>query len=601
LSIKLAKCQFCRKELTFLGHAVTPDSIKPDPNKIQAVTDFPEPENVKQICQFLGLSGYYRKFVRGYAMTADPLIALTRRDAPFVWDEHCSTAFQQLKESLTSTPVLTLPDFRKPFTVHTNASDTGLGAVLMQQEAKGHETVIAYASQILHPTERSYSTTEKECLAVIWAIEHFRPYIEGMPFTVVTDHHALQWLMNQPDPSGRLAWWSLRLQELDFNIVHKSGKHNLAPDALSRSPTQKAEEATTVLPNYVATGSLNPRNQGLVVLDDKNQLRILQLQDPVIEPILTDIDSSPETVECRYPKFCVLDGVLYYREEGAYSQINPVHQYRVYASQSLQGTLLKYYHDHPLSGHLGIAKTLKRLQHRVFWPDMRADVVAYVKSYQICQTTKPSQQRPAGYMIPIEPQYPWEYCGVDFIGPLPRTPRGNQYLLIFLDFFSKWVEIFPVKAATAQTAAAKFIEEIFCQHGAPRYLISDRGSPFVNALFDTSAAILGTEHRLTTAYHPQTNQTERVNRTIKTAIRGYVGDQHINWDLHVPQIAFALRTVPHSSTGETPAFLIYGRDLPAPLDLVLHPSLYSSPQDSMSNYKEKLVTSFQTAHAHARK
>uniref|UniRef100_H2ZRV8 Reverse transcriptase RNase H-like domain-containing protein n=1 Tax=Latimeria chalumnae TaxID=7897 RepID=H2ZRV8_LATCH len=260
--------------------------------------------------------------------------------ASFVWDEHCSTAFQQLKESLTSTPVLTLSDFRKPFTVHTDASDTGLGAVLMQQDAKGHETVIADASRTLHPTERSSSTTERECLAVIWAIEHFRPYVEGMPFTIVMDHHALQWLISQPDPSGCLAWWSLHLQELDFNIFHKSGKHNLAPDALSRNPTQKVEEATTVLPN------LNPRNQGLVVLDDKNQLIPLQKQQSV------DTLNSVSLI-----------GYYIIEMKGLTRKLT---QYRAYAPQSLQGTLLRYYHDHPLSGHLGIAKTLKRLQHRVF-------------------------------------------------------------------------------------------------------------------------------------------------------------------------------------------------------------------------------------------
>uniref|UniRef100_A0A3B4YVK3 Integrase catalytic domain-containing protein n=1 Tax=Seriola lalandi dorsalis TaxID=1841481 RepID=A0A3B4YVK3_SERLL len=203
---------------------------------------------------------------------------------------------------------------------------------------------------------------------------------------------------------------------------------------------------------------------------------------------------------------------------------------------------------------------------------MPADVKRYVTSCSVCQLIKPSQRKPAGLMVPILPQRPWEYAGVDFVGPLPRTASGNAYLLVFVDYFSKWIEVCAVREATAHVAAAKFVSEIFARHGAPTYLISDRGSPFVSELFEHVISTLGSVHRLTTAYHPQTNATERVNRTLKTAIRAYVGDKHTSWDKFLSQICFALRTAPHDSTGLSPSMMLYGRELETPLDLITQPS-----------------------------
>ncbi len=230
---------------------------------------------------------------------------------------------------------------------------------------------------------------------------------------------------------------------------------------------------------------------------------------------------------------------------------------------------------------------------------MAADIKRYVISCPVCQLTKPSQRKPAGLMVPIKPLNPWEYTGVDFVGPLPHTQNGNEYLIVFVDYFSKWVEVSAVRSATAQVAASKFFAEIFACHGTPTYLISDRGTPFVSKLFEHAIASLGTEHRLTTAYHPQTNATERVNRTLKTVIHAYVGDKHTSWDKYLPQICFALLTAPHESTGHSPAMLLYGRELETPLDLITQPSA-TGVDDLGILYPESLRASLQVAHDHAR-
>lgn len=602
LTLKLKKCQFCLSELTFLGYRITPFGIKPDSDKIKAVMEFNTPSTVKHVRQFLGLTGYYRRFVQDYARIAEPLHALTRKDADFHWNDKCQESMDVLKKCVTSAPVLRFPDFKSPFFIHADACDLGLGAALMQVDEEGRDIAVAYASRSLHKAEKVYSTPEKECLAVIWALEHFRPYVEGLHVTIYTDHSSLRWLMSRPNPSGRLARWSLRLQDFDFTIAHKPGKHNNVPDALSRNPLPSCSDTPTdLLPEYSVIGSLDLRTLPPVLLADRSHVRQLQLDDPVTGQLLQDLESETQVVadEYSHQEYVVYDSLLYYKDPKAKCGLHPLKELKLYAPTSMRGTLLHYYHDHPTAGHLGVSKSLARLRLRFFWPKMAADVKRYVTSCSVCQLIKPSQRKPAGLMVPILPQRPWEYTGVDFVGPLPRSPSGHAYLLVFVDYFSKWIEVCAVREATAQVAASKFVSEVFARHGAPTYLISDRGTPFVSELFEHVISTLGTTHRLTTAYHPQTNATERVNRTLKTAIRAYIGDKHTLWDKFLPQICFALRTAPHESTGLSPSMMLYGRELETPLDHLTQPPCDGVDEPGVP-YPETLRASLQEAHEHAR-
>ena len=600
LSLKLAKCQFCLSELSFLGYKVTSLGIHPDADKVAAVTEFKVPTNAKHVRQFLGLTGYYRRFVHNYAQIAEPLFALTKQDTPFAWDSSCQSAFDVLKGCITSAPILRFPDFMRPFFIHTDACDAGLGAALMQRDDEGRDIAVAYASRALHKSEKPYSTPEKECLAVIWALEHFRPYIEGLHVTVFTDHSSLRWLMSRPNPSGRLARWSLRLQDFDFTIVHKPGERNKVPDALSRNPLPTADPPMDLLPEHAVIGGLDLRMLPPVMLADRSHVRQLQLQDPTTGPLLHSLENSDSLDgDCSSQQHVVQDGLLYFHDPKTRCGLHPFKQLKLYVPDSMRGCLLEHYHDHPTAGHLGVTKTLARLRLRFFWPKMASDVKTYVISCSVCQLTKPCQRKPAGLMVPIKPQRPWEYTGVDFVGPLPRTPNGNAYILVFVDYFSKWIEVSAVREATARVAASKFICDVFARHGAPSYLISDRGTPFMSDLFEHAVTSLGTEHRLTTAYHPQTNATERVNRTLKTAIRAYVGDKHTTWDKYIPLLCFALRTAPHESTGFSPSMMLYGRELDTPIDLITQPSCDGVDEPGVS-YPENLRASLVEAHDHAR-
>ncbi|GAA6084489.1 uncharacterized protein LOC114911879 [Tachysurus ichikawai] len=234
LSAKLAKCQFCRSELTFLGYNVT-----------------------------AGASGRVWK----------------KTDVPFVWSSECQAAMDFLKAKLTSEPILVFPNFSLPFFVYTDACDVGLGAALMQRDDRGRDVVVAYAIRTLNKAEKPYSTSEKECLAVIWALEHFRSYIEGLHVTIFSDHNSLRWLMSWPNLSGRLARWSLQLQDFDFDIIHKPGTCNQVPDALSRNPVLSCETQMEVLPDYAVIGGLDLLTLPPGIFSDREHLRQMQLND----------------------------------------------------------------------------------------------------------------------------------------------------------------------------------------------------------------------------------------------------------------------------------------------------------------------------------
>ena len=236
LRLKPSKCHLAATEVEYLGHVVSHQGVTADPKKIKAVQEYPVPMDVKRLRSFLGLASYYRRFIPNFSSVAKPLHMLTRKDIQFEWTDKCKTAFETLKKLLTESPLLSYPDFSKPFLLETDASIEGLGAVLAQRKEDQLVHPIAYASRTLPPHERNYGISELEGLAVVWAVKHFRHYIVGHKCYVYTDHEALKALISTPHPSGKLARWGLALQELDLEIHYRPGKKNANADALSRAP-----------------------------------------------------------------------------------------------------------------------------------------------------------------------------------------------------------------------------------------------------------------------------------------------------------------------------------------------------------------------------
>ena len=275
LNIQPSKCHFLQHEVNFLGHIASSRGVSPDPSKTVKVKEWPTPTSTQEVQQFLGLASYYRRFIQNFAMIAKPLHQVTGKKNPFRWTEQCEKAFTQLKSCLTSVPILTLPDWTRPFILDTDASETSLGAVLSQCHPDGTEYVIAYASRLLTKPEQNNCVTRKELLAVVTFLNHFRHYLIGRPFTIRTDHGALTWLQNFKSPEGQLARWLEKLQDYQFTIIHHPGrKHNNA-DALSRIPCQQCgkSEAVTIAP--ITSTNLTDGHSS-------EEIRQMQLEDNIV-------------------------------------------------------------------------------------------------------------------------------------------------------------------------------------------------------------------------------------------------------------------------------------------------------------------------------
>jgi hypothetical protein len=240
------KCHFCKRELGFLGHVISAEGIAPDPAKVDKVQNFPVPTNLTELRGFIGLASYYRRFIQDFAQIAAPMNKLLKKDTPYIWSKDCQKAFEFMKNALTSAPILRYPNFEEPFILYTDASYTGLGAVLAQKDEEGLEHVIAYASRSLDKAEQNYSATEIECLAAVWGMKYFRPYIYQSQFELVTDHSALKWMLNKADPNKRVARWLMAIMDYPYTVKHRAGKRHLNADALSRISTQTQGHQTHI-------------------------------------------------------------------------------------------------------------------------------------------------------------------------------------------------------------------------------------------------------------------------------------------------------------------------------------------------------------------
>jgi transposase InsO family protein len=567
LTLNSNKCAFGKKKLTILGHLLDQHGIYPDPQKIAAVAKFPEPESIADVRSFLGLCSYYRRFIKNFADIAKPLHDLLRKDAKFSWFTPQKESFSTLRKLLTSGPVLGhfLPDAETR--IHADASGYGIGAVLVQVQ-EGQERPIAYASRSLSAAEMNYSTTEKECLAVIWAISKFRPYLFGNPFTIVTDHHALCWLANVKDPSGRLARWSLRLQEYDIKIVYKSGRKHSDADSLSRKPlVETVVENSDEIPFLAAITDYGKE----------------QLKDKQLKSIIETLKRGDE-----YQSYQMRDGVLYKRNYDPMGQ-----QWLLVIPKQIRGDILKSLHDAPTAGHLGFAKTYDRIKRKYYWPGLYGSTRRYVSHCRECQRRKSPPQRPPGQLQPIKPpDVPFAKIGIDLLGRFPVTREGNRWIIVGTDYLTRFTVTRALPTSEAIEIAKFIVEEIILKHGAPREMISDRGRSFLSNLVRDINQLCQTSHLLTTAYHPQTNGlTERFNKTLADMLSMYVDVDQRNWDTILPFVTFAYNSSKQDTTGFSPFFLVHGRDIQTPLDVIFP----CNTENHDDNYVQHLLTTAEEA------
>ena len=531
LSVNLEKCKFCRSSIPFLGFVVDSKGIHSDPEKVRAVELFPRPSTVTQIKRFIGLIGWYRRFIPDFSTLSSSITALIsgkKKSNPIVWTEAAENAFVELKSRLSSAPVLVSPDFSKPFIIQTDASATALAAVLYQ-EIEGHEHPIAFASKTMTSAQRNYSVTEQEALAVLFGIEKFRQYVEGSKFKVVTDHHSLLWLKSLKNPSGRLCRWAITLSQFDFDVEHRKGALNVVADALSRI-----------------------------------NLTILEIKEPIQDEWYLALKAKILAFPDKYPLFRVDNGKIFKLFRTAEFSGTNNNDWKLVVPQELRLGALKECHDEPTSAHLGILKTLGRLKELYYWPSMRNDVVKYINACKICAQVKHSSQPKSGFMGQAKSvAHPFQMLSIDFLGPLPRSKAGNQFILVITDCFTKFVFLKAMSKATSRAVCRYLEEEVFLMFGVPQSIVCDNGSQFISKEFVKFLDSYKVQKIFYNArYHPQHNPAERVNRTIISSISAYLHENHRLWDVNLPKIAQAIRLATHEATGKSPAFLTFGRLVP---------------------------------------
>lgn len=545
LTVAKEKCFFCRPELKYLGYIVDHNGLRVDPEKISAILSIPQPTCVSEVRRIIGLASWYRRFVPDFSTVSAPLCNLLRKNKKFIWDESCEKSFRLLKEHLISAPVLSCPDFSLPFTIQTDASGYGIGAVLTQQQEEG-EKVICYLSRSLTRNERNFSTTERECLAVLWAIERLRPYIEGTHFKVITDHHSLVWLNRLQSPSGRLARWAVKLQQYDYEIIHRKGKDHVVPDTLSRS-VPVADSAAMVSNNLNILGIVPSVISELSVNSDRWYAKLFR-----------QIQNKPS----KFPQWRITDNNLYKNIKVLYPELAQSKDYwRLVVPRPGRQKLIGEAHD--LLCHAGGYKTFHKLAETYYWPKMRYDVSAYVRRCKVCLSVKPEQKRPAGLMLSAQTviSRPFELLCADLVGPLPKSTSGFQYILVVADCFSKFPLLFPLRTATAISVCKAIEDNVFLMFGCPNAVIVDNGVQFRSKEFINLMERYKVSIKYTALYHPQANPCERINRVLKTMLRCYVSDNHRLWDKHLHQVASAIRSSKHEVTGMTPNFIVFGREL----------------------------------------
>ena len=563
LRINPEKCRFCTEQLKYLGHVIDKEGIRTDPEKTSAIVDWPAPRTVRQIRQFLGLASWYRRFIHNFATIAAPLTALTRKNARWKWGDPEQTAFDQLKRTLTTAPVLACPDFGRQFVLQTDASATGLGAVLTQYFPEG-ERVIAYASRTLQPAERNYSATELECLAVLWGIRRMRDYVEGYHFKVITDHQSLKWLQTLDSPTGCLGRWAFELRQYDFEIQYRKGALNKVADALSRCHAidLASRASCTWYQRWWTAARDTPA--------DAPDFRITD--DRLYRHVLHDLNFADTPSDDQW-KECV--------------------------PRESRAEILHRYHDAPTAGHLGVAKTIARVARHYYWPGMFREITRYVRQCRTCLAHKPEQRRPAGLLHPTAVNQPWQHVTIDLVGPLPRSSRGNTWLLTMQDRFTKWLEMRALRRATAANVTSALTEAVILRHGCPEEVWSDNGTQLRSAPLTQLLKAFRIKHRLTPTYAPHCNPVERTNRTVKTMIGQYVNRDHRKWDDRIAELQFAYNTATHDATGHTPAFLNHGREIRRPEERERNTepcaphALQRRLQDAFELVRVKLARAFQ--------
>ncbi|WVZ88949.1 hypothetical protein U9M48_035416 [Paspalum notatum var. saurae] len=529
LYAKFSKCDFWTEEVKFLVRYL----------KVL--------EDVKGIRSFLGLAGYYRRFIEGFSEIAKPLIALLEKNIKFQWTSACQEAFEELKKRLTTAPVLTFLDMHKPFSVYCDASRLGLGCVLMQ-EGK----VIAYASRQLRDHEKNYLTHDLELAAVVHALKVWRHYLFGQKCDIYTDHKSLKYIFTRTELNMRQRRWLELIKDYDLEIHYHPSKANVVADALSRK-SQISLLWAKELPDELATefdrlSTVSTEFEPTL----EQEIRKGQLNDEKIKEIkeLIKLDKAP--------RFRLdADGTVWHGDRICVPNI-----------RSIRELILKEAHETAYSIHPGSEKMYQDLKQKFWWYGMKREVTEYVALCDVCQRVKAEYQKPTGLLQPFKIlERKWEKISMDFIVGLPRTQSGFDSICVVVDRLTKVAHFILVKTTYSGVKLAKlYMSRIVCLHGVPKKIVSDRGTQFTFHFWKRLYESMDTKLNFSSTYHPQTDgQTERTNQILEDMLRACALQYSTSWDKSLPYAEFSYNNSYQASIKMSPFQALYGRRCRTPL------------------------------------
>ena len=556
LYAKFSKCEFWIDEVQFLGHVLSAEGVAVDPSKVQEVLDWKSPTSVHQVRSFLGLAGYYRRFIPDFSKISKPMTTLLKNDTKFVWSSECEEAFRTLKKLLTTAPVLAQPDIEKSFDVYCDASGKGIGCVLMQEGR-----VIAYASRQLKRHEEHYPTHDLELAAVVHALKIWRHYLLGNTCHIYTDHKSLKYIFTQSELNMRQRRWLELIKDYDIEVHYHPGKANVVADALSRKSHCNCLEVKPI--NLTLCYEFEKLSLEMI---PQGSLANMTVQSSIKDQIITaqkenkGMSFLKEKIQSEQNSKFRIDeaGVIWFKDRLVVPKV-----------PELRKQILDEAHATRLSIHPGSNKMYHDLKQRFWWTKMKLEIASYVARCDTCQKVKAVHLRSAGELQPLPiPSWKWDDISMDFIVGLPRTSRGFDSIWVIVDRLTKSAHFIPVRKDYRASEYAKiYFNRIVSLHGVPKTIVSDRGTQFVNAFWKHLHKSLGTKLLHSTAYHPQTGgQTERVNQILEDMLRSCVLSYSEKWHECLPLAEFSYNNSYQESIKMAPFEALYGRRCRTPLN-----------------------------------
>ena len=553
-SINVEKCNIRKSELKFLGHVISKDGICPDPEKIKCIAQAPEPKSPLEIKSFLGMASFYSKYCPNFSSTVEPLLRLTRKDQAWEWTSLQKNAFDEIKAVISQKTALAIFDTSKQTEVHTDASSSGLGAVLVQKDADDNSSIIAFASRTLTAAERNYSVLEKEALAISWAVQRWKVFLWGRAFKIVTDHKPLVSIFSSKDTlqvNLRVARFVMQLLPYIYTIQYRAGSQNHFADFLSRASVSDNENHSTEADNSEELTVNSILSEATL---SRDEIAAISRRDPEIQTVKKLLANEPLS-EAEKKVVAKFQSVKH--ELSVVQDILTRGCDRVVLPEAVRQKAIELAHE----SHQGINRTQDQIEMNYWWPSMHTQIKDFIHNCSTCNQSPKTAKFFDTSVTRIEtPSVPWHTLGIDLIGPLNDLPPDCCYALTVMDYHSKYPFIFFTRSITSANIIS-FLRTLFSLEGLPVRIRCDNGPQFAATEFRIFLKQNDIDLTFSPVYHPRANGLiERWHRTLKHQLQ-ISGSYGAKRQAYISNFLASYRSTPHPETGKSPSFLLHGREM----------------------------------------